>query len=317
MLVGWLGAPAALGSARTQASETLAPPETHETGTSTPACAPAPLPLVDTTKTSTAATPSTSTGHATEAPTTAAPSTSAVNAMEAPTTAAPHLSSPHEAETPARAPVHSAPEPPPPLDPLMSDAPFRGPPPPAVPQRPLRPFIPHGEPDTGAPLSGGTWVAHGGLTLLPLGGVWAATRVGGDTRLGATAAEAAAGTLLASLPGRFLFVHPSYPQGRWLELEVGAFGAAMVATPPIAALGTWGMGEVAFGDSERPGRAYLGALGGATVGMLLGIAAHEGLRHLAGSSERLDTLRRYLALSLIGTGATVGYQWIRTPADRR
>lgn len=199
----------------------------------------------------------------------------------------------------------------------MSDVPFRGPRPATVPQRPLRPFIPHGEPDTEARLSGGTWVAHGGLTLLPLGGVWAATRVGGDTRLGATAAEAAAGTLLASLPGRFLFVHPSYPQGRWLELEVGAFGAAMVVTPPIAALGTWGMGEVAFGNSERPGRAYLGALGGATAGMLLGIAAHEGLRHLAGSSERLDTLRRYLALSLIGTGATVGYQWIRTPTGRR
>lgn len=208
--------------------------------------------------------------------------------------------------------------PPPPLNPAALDAPFRDaePPPPAVPPRPLRPFIPHGEPDTEASLSGGTWAAHGGVALLPVGAVWAATRVGGDTRLGATAAEAAAGTVLASLPGRILFLHPSYPQGRWLELEVGAFGAAMVVTPPVAALGTWGMGEVAFGDSQRPGRAYLGALGGAAAGMLLGIAAHEGLRHLAGSSERLDLLRRYLALSLIGSGATVGYQWSRTPTPR-
>lgn len=190
-------------------------------------------------------------------------------------------------------------------------------PPPAVPARVLRPFVPHGEPDTTAKLSGATLAAHGGLTLLPLASVWAATRVGGDTRLGATAAEAATGTLLASLPGRFLFVHPSYPQGRWLELEVGAFGAAFVVTPPIAALGTWGMGEVAFGDSEQRGRAYLGALGGATAGMLLGIAAHEALRHLAGSSERLATLRGYLAFCLIGTGATVGYQWSRTPTQRR
>ncbi|RKH02572.1 hypothetical protein [Corallococcus carmarthensis] len=165
-------------------------------------------------------------------------------------------------------------------------------------------------------MSAATWAAHGGVTLLPLGTVWAATRVGGDTRLGATAAEAAAGTVLASLPGRFLFVHPSYPQGRWMELEVGAFGAAMVVTPPVAALGTWGMGEIAFGDSQEPGRAYLGALGGAAAGMLLGLAAHEGLRHLAGSSERLDFLRRYLALSLIGSGATVGYQWSRTPTPR-
>lgn len=207
--------------------------------------------------------------------------------------------------------------PPPPLNPTVLDAPFRdAEPPPPVPPRPLRPFIPHGEPDTDAPLSGGTWAAHGGVALLPLGAVWAATRVGGDTRLGATAAETAAGTVLGSLPGRFLFVHPSYPQGRWLELEVGAFGAAMVITPPVAALGTWGMGEIAFGDSQDRGRAYLGALGGATAGMLLGIIAHEGLRHLAGSSERLDFLRQYIALSLIGSGATVGYQWSRTPTPR-
>ncbi|RKH17333.1 hypothetical protein D7X74_12665 [Corallococcus sp. CA047B] len=218
----------------------------------------------------------------------------------------------------ARAPESLA-EPPPPLEPTASDVPFMDTvtPPPAVPPRVLRPFIPHGEPDTNAKLSGGTIAAHAGLTLVPLASVWTATRVGGDTRLGATAAEAAAGTLLASLPGRFLFVHPSYPQGRWLELEVGAFGAAFVVTPPIAALGTWGMGEVAFGASEQRGHAYLGALGGATAGMLLGIAAHEGLKHLAGSSERLATLRSYLAFSLIGTGATVGYQWSRTPTQRR
>ncbi|MBN9681328.1 MULTISPECIES: hypothetical protein [unclassified Corallococcus] len=236
------------------------------------------------------------------------------------------LDEPREADAPAspastsERPPSSAPEPPPPpLKPTVLDAPLldADPPPPAVPPRPLRPFIPHGEPYTEAPLSGGTWAAHGGVTLLPLGTVWAATRVGGDTRLGATAAEAAAGTVLASLPGRFLFVHPSYPQGRWMELEVGAFGAAMVVTPPVAALGTWGMGEIAFGDSEDRGHAYLGALGGATVGMLLGLAAHEGLRHLAGSSERLSFLREYLAYSLIGSGATVGYQWSRTPTPRR
>ncbi|MGE6764042.1 hypothetical protein ACQKGO_38890 [Corallococcus interemptor] len=244
---------------------------------------------------------------------------------ESPAPEAGDVRAPREADAAASSapllepPPSPAPEPPPPpLTPTVLDAPLLGtePAPPAVPPRPLRPFIPHGEPDTEAPLSAGTWAAHGGVTLLPLGAVWAATRVGGDTRLGATAAEAAAGTVLASLPGRFLFVHPSYPQGRWMELEVGAFGAAMVVTPPIAALGTWGMGEVAFNDSQDRGHAYLGALGGATVGMLLGLAAHEGLKHLAGSSERLDFVRRYLAFSLIGTGATVGYQWSRTPTPR-
>ncbi|RKG57250.1 hypothetical protein D7X30_21170 [Corallococcus sp. AB011P] len=235
-------------------------------------------------------------------------------------TPTPDAPAPQDESSAADTPASPAPEPPPPpLRPTVLDAPFldADPPPPAVPPRPLRPFIPHGEPYTEAPLSAGTWAAHGGVTLLPLGTVWAATRVGGDTRLGASAAEAAAGTVLASLPGRFLFVHPSYPQGRWMELEVGAFGAAMVVTPPIAALGTWGMGEVAFGDSQDRGHAYLGALGGATVGMLLGLAAHEGLRHLAGTSERLDFLRQYLAFSLIGSGATVGYQWSRTPTPSR
>lgn len=211
--------------------------------------------------------------------------------------------------------VLAAEEPPPPLEPTVSEVPFMDtvPESPAVPPRKLRPFIPHGEPDTDAPLSRGTRAAHGALTLLPLGTAWVATRVGGDPRLGATAAEAAAGTLLASVTGRFLFVHPSYPQGRWLDLEVGAFSAAFVVTPPFAALGTWGMGEVAFGGSEQRGDAYLGALGGAAAGMLVGLAAHAALRRLAGTSERWEFVRRYLAYTCIGTGATLGYQWSRTP----
>ncbi|MBE4752303.1 hypothetical protein G4177_29470 [Corallococcus sp. ZKHCc1 1396] len=254
--------------------------------------------------------------HPPEAPSTqagssAGPPTSEPRSPEAPTTQEGPPASPMESPASTVQP--------PPLESIPSDVPRldTATPPPAAPPRVLRPFIPHGEPDTDARLSGATLAAHGGVTLLPLASVWVATRVGGDSRLGATAAEAAAGTLAASIPGRFLFVHPSYPQGRWQELEVGAFGAAMVVTPPIAALGTWGMGEVAFGDSENRGHAYLGALGGATAGMLLGIAAHEGLKHLAGDSERLATLRRYLAFSLIGTGATVGYQWSRTPTQRR
>ncbi|WP_147444888.1 hypothetical protein [Corallococcus sp. CA053C] len=62
-------------------------------------------------------------------------------------------------------------------------------------------------------------------------------------------------------------------------------------------------------------RASLGALGGATAGMLLGLAAHEGLRHLAGSCDRWETVRRYIAYACTGTGtgATLGCPWIRTP----
>jgi hypothetical protein len=160
------------------------------------------------------------------------------------------------------------------------------------------------------PLSTEAWVAHGGLTLLPLGGIWAASRVGGDTRLTSTASETTLGMLLGSMPARLLFFRPAAPSGgRWTELEVTAFGAGLVLTPPMAALGTWGLGELAFGGSRDRGNAYLGALGGAAAGTLLGVAAHEVLMRLAGPSARLKTERQLIALGFIGAGATVGYQW--------
>jgi hypothetical protein len=160
------------------------------------------------------------------------------------------------------------------------------------------------------PLSTGAWVAHGGLTLLPLGGLWAASRVGGDTRLTATASEAAVGMLLGSLSARLLFFRPEAPsEGRWMELEVASFGAGLVLTPPLAALGTWGLGELAFGGSRDRGNAYLGALGGAAVGTLLGLVVHGALTKLAGPSTRLKSGRQLLGLAFIGAGATVGYQW--------
>ena len=42
-------------------------------------------------------------------------------------------------------------------------------------------------------------------------------------------------------------------------------------------------------------------------------AALTTMRHLAGSSNRWETVRRYIAYACIGTGATLGYQWSRTP----
>ena len=160
------------------------------------------------------------------------------------------------------------------------------------------------------PLRTGAWVAHGGLALVPVGGLWGATRVGGDTRLTSTASEAAAGMLLGSMPARLLFFRPMAPSsGRWMELEVVAFGAGLVLTPPMTALGTWGLGELAFGGSRDRGDAYLGALGGAAAGALLGIVVNEVLVKLSGQSSRLKTGRQLIALSFIGVGATVGYQW--------
>ncbi|MCP3136974.1 hypothetical protein [Pyxidicoccus xibeiensis] len=164
--------------------------------------------------------------------------------------------------------------------------------------------------DEERPLSAGLWAAHGGMTLLPLAGVWGATRVGGDTRLAATASETASGMLLGSLTIGLLFFRPVAPSPeRWLELEVVAFGGGLVLTPPLAALGTWGVGELAFGGSRNRGDAYLGALGGAATGALLGVVAHAVLTKLSGPNARLRAGRELIALGFIGAGATLGYQW--------
>ncbi|WP_240358653.1 hypothetical protein [Myxococcus vastator] len=160
------------------------------------------------------------------------------------------------------------------------------------------------------PLPKGAWVAHGGLALLPVAGVWGASRVGGDTRVGATAAQTAAGMLLGAIPSRLLFFRPAAPSpGRWMELETVAFSGGFVLTPPLTALGTWGLGELAFGKSHHPGRAYLGALGGAALGTLLGVIVHEALVTLSKPSARMKSGRRLIALGFIGVGATLGYQW--------
>jgi hypothetical protein len=159
-----------------------------------------------------------------------------------------------------------------------------------------------------APLSAGVWVTHGALALVPLGGVYGASRLGGE-RLWVTAAEMAAGTVTGALPAGLLFLQSADAGGRWTELDVAAFGAGLALTPPLAALGTWGLGELAFDGSRERGRAFLGALGGAAAGTLLGVAVHGLLEEVVGNTRALEQVRRYIALGFIGSGATVGYQW--------
>ncbi|WP_434385389.1 hypothetical protein [Melittangium boletus] len=159
-----------------------------------------------------------------------------------------------------------------------------------------------------APVPPGAWAAHGAFTALPLGGIYGASRLGGE-RLWVTTAETVAGGLVGSLPGALLFLQPPAAGGRWTEPDVAAFGAGLVLTPPAAALGTWGLGELAFGGSEHRGRAFLGALGGAAVGTLLGVALHGVMEEVVGNREALQGLRKYVALGVIGSGATLGYQW--------
>jgi hypothetical protein len=183
-----------------------------------------------------------------------------------------------------------------------AEAPRKEPAPPKTPAT----TSPHVREDV--PVSAGAWVAYGTSALVPLGGVYGASRVGGE-RLWVTAAETAAGSLVGSAPGALLFLQPAAAGGRWAELDVAGFGAGLVLTPPLAALGTWGLGELAFAGSRDRGHAFLGAMGGAAAGMLLGLAVHGVLEEVVDNTDRLKLVRKYIALGFIGSGATVGYQW--------
>jgi hypothetical protein len=165
---------------------------------------------------------------------------------------------------------------------------------------------PHLAPD--APVSPGAWMLYGSLSLVPLGGVYGASRLG-EERLWVTAAQTAAGSLVGSVPGSLLFIQSAEAGGRWAELDVAAFGAGLVLTPPVAALGTWGLGELAFQGSQDRGRAFLGALGGAAAGTLLGVVVHGLLEEVVDNRSALAWFRKYIALGFIGSGATMGYQW--------
>jgi hypothetical protein len=161
-------------------------------------------------------------------------------------------------------------------------------------------------PDT--PLSAGAWVAHGTLTLVPLGGVYAATRLGNE-RAWAAGAQTGAGMVAAWIPSGLLFARAQAAGPRWAEWEVSVFGLGLVATPALAGLGAWTLGEWAFHGSQHRERALLGAMGGAVVGTLLGVAAYEALERLAAPGSQLNAWRRGIALGLVGSGATAGYQW--------
>lgn len=159
-----------------------------------------------------------------------------------------------------------------------------------------------------APLSAGAWVAHGALSLVPLGGLYATSHLGAE-RPWAVGAQAGAGMLAGWLPSGLLFQRVQAAGPRWMELEVAVFGLGLVLTPSLTALGTWATGEWLLHGSRDRGSALLGAMGGAVVGTLLGVAVHGALTRLVAPGTRLEPLRRLIALGFTGTGATAGYQW--------
>jgi hypothetical protein len=158
------------------------------------------------------------------------------------------------------------------------------------------------------PLSAGAWAAHGTLTLMPLGGVYAASRLGNE-RAWAAGAQTGAGMVAGWVPSGLLFFRPQSAGPRWAEWEVSLFGLGLVATPVLAGLGTWTMGEWGFHGSQHRERALVGAVGGAAVGTLLGVVTYEVLERLAAPGSQMKGWRRGIALGLVGSGATAGYQW--------
>ena len=190
----------------------------------------------------------------------------------------------------------------------------------AQPEAPPAAWVPESPrgaaPSADAPLSARAWWAHGSLTLLPLGGLYAASRVH-DERLWATGAQAGAGMLAGWLPSRLLFFRAQEAGPRWSEWEVSVFGLGLVLTPPMAGLGTWALGELAFHGSRNRADALLGAMGGAAVGTLLSAVVYGVLDRLAAPGARLKPWRQAIGLGLVGAGATAGYQWAgRGPRPR-
>jgi hypothetical protein len=61
--------------------------------------------------------------------------------------------------------------------------------------------------------------------------------------------------------------------------------------------------------NEPRERALLGSVGGAAVGTLLGVVTYAALDRLAGPDSPMSGWRRAIALGLVGSGATAGYQW--------
>src|SRR5688572_608659 len=77
-----------------------------------------------------------------------------------------------------------------------------------------------------APISARSWVAHGTLTLMPLGGVYAASRLGNE-RAWAAGAQAGAGVVAGWVPSGLLFYRAQEAGPRWAEWVVSLFGVGL------------------------------------------------------------------------------------------
>jgi hypothetical protein len=153
-----------------------------------------------------------------------------------------------------------------------------------------------------------TWAGHGAAATVPLAQLYLASRAG-QRSVWSVATQSAAGALTGMLPARLAYAYDNPAEARWRELDVALLGLSLTLTPPLTALGTWGSGELLLGGSQQPGRAFLGAMGGALAGHFLGLALDGLLRQVLPQPE-LAGFRFSVSLALIGTSASLGYQWL-------
>jgi hypothetical protein len=131
----------------------------------------------------------------------------------------------------------------------------------------------------------------------------------GNAPLLQTGAQTLGAMLLGSVPAKLAYVYANPNEPRWREVDVALLGVSLLLTPPLAALGAWGSQQLLFGGTARPGPAFLGAMGGAAVGHLLGLAFSGLLERLLPDAS-LPGLHYAVALGLVGTGASFGQMWL-------
>ena len=142
-------------------------------------------------------------------------------------------------------------------------------------------------------------------------GILGASLAENDHRAGL---ELAGGALAALLPvgvmvdTQFDALHRDY-NASWRgdlgsTLARGIYGLSVAGTITLGALGTYASGRALDPTASR-GDALRGSFVGATLGTLAAIVATDVLARVAPSHERL---RVGVAASLVGTGASLGYQ---------
>jgi hypothetical protein len=150
-----------------------------------------------------------------------------------------------------------------------------------------------------------------GIGAIAAVGIVGASLAGNDHRAGL---ELAGGALAALLPvgvmvdTQFDALHRDY-NSSWRGsvgsvLARGIYGLSVASTITLGALGTYASG-VALDPPASRGDALRGSFAGATLGTLAAILTTEVLAKVAPSHERL---RVGVAASLVGTGASLGYQ---------